>query len=154
MQIRSKHALKVWRKAKCDPKVRYLITPLTAMANQQFLADHTELIKESKKEETHLELSFGTYIDEVARYGTLDIDGLFDKKKPFKIVKDNVSEFGMKTKVRDDCWELIPEVLKSELMDSVIALTKLSKKEIESLGFTVLSPGSDWKNAPDAVSKK
>ena len=151
MQIQGKHALKVWRVAKCDPSVRYLITPLTAMAKQQFIVDN---VKEVDHKGNSVRVNHAQYADTAARYAVLDIHGLRDGKKEFKIVKDTVAEFGMKTVVRDDCWAQIPEVLKAELYAAVLEISELNKKEIEGLGFTVLSQGSDWKNAPVAKRKK
>jgi len=124
------------------------------MAKQQLLVDNSKIVHGKGSKDVKMDLTFGAYADEAARYGVLDIEGLFEKKKPFKIIKDTVAELGMKTKVRDDCWKQIPEVLKSELFDAVLAITELPEKEIESLGFTLLLPGMDWKNEPVAKPKK
>ena len=155
MQIQ-KHALRVWRKAACDPagKVRYQLIALTAMVRQQLSADNirdVEVDKNGKAES--IPVNFGDYTDELARYAVVDIEGLMDGKKPFKIVKDTVEEFGMKTKVRKDCWNNIPENLKSEIYKVMYEISDLTQKEIESLGFTVLSPGKTWNTVPAVKGK-
>ena len=151
MQVQSKHTIRAWRTADCDKTVRYLITPLTAMARQQLIIDN---VKTVTVDGIDIQVNQAQFVDEAARYALLDIEGLFEKKKPFEIVKDTVAEFGMKTKVRDDCWAQIPEVLKAEIYSYTLLVTNLPEKEIESLGFTLLSPGTDWKNAPVAKRKK
>ena len=145
MQIKGKHALKVWRKADCDKSVRYLLTPLTAMAKQQFVVEN---VRDVEKDGATVRINFGEYADVAARYCVLDIQGLMDGKNKFEIKKDTIVEYGMKTRVRQDCWNDVPEILKSEIYNAVQSITDLSQKDIESLGFTVLSPGTDWKNAP------
>lgn len=156
MQIQ-KHALTVYRTAKCDPdkKVRYKLRALTAIIRQQFSADNIREVEvDEDGKATSLPINFGDYTDQLARYATIEIDGLMDGKKPFKLVKDTVDEFGMKTKVRDGSWAKVPEALKSEIYKVMHEISDLSKKEIESLGFTVLSPGEDWNSALGAKGKR
>ena len=156
MQIQ-KYALKVWRKAKCDPdgKVRYLLTPLTAKAKQQLSADNVKKVNPDKEGEAlSINVNYGDYTEQAARYATLDIEGLMDGKKPFKLVKDTVSDFGMKTCVRADCWEKVPEILKDEIYKTMYEITELDKEGIEGLGFTVLSPGCDWNTVKAAKEKE
>lgn len=151
MQVKSKHALKVWKQADCDKGVRYLLTPLTAMAKQQFVIEN---VREVDKDGETVRVNFGEFADIAARYCVLDIQGLKDGKKEFKLVKYTIKEYGMKTCVRADSWERIPEILKSEIYNAVQSITDLPEKEIESLGFTVLLPGTDWTSAPVAKPKK
>lgn len=153
MEILPEKKVTAWRKADCAPDVRYKLTPITAALDAQLGSENLDFGEAQDGKGRKVRFDYGVTIDTASRYAVKAIEGLTCDGKLYSMVLDPVDadeNYGMRTIIRADSWERVPNILKKEIYKLVNTMGDLTTKERDELGFMSDSQAETWNPATDA----